>query len=378
MVRFIHTGDWQLGMTRHFLSPDTQARYSEARLDAVRAIAKLAQEERCSFVVVCGDVFDSNHLDRQVVVRALDAMSSFDVPLFVLPGNHDSANAASVYSSPAFLSHCPENVTVLESGAPVGVPGTTAEVIGAPWDSKQPLEDLVAKACAELKPDATRLRVLVAHGALDEGNPDPHDPSLIRLSEAQEAIASGLVQYIALGDRHSLTRVGDTERLWYAGTPLATDYNETEPNQVLLVDLDRDSISVVARQIGSWTFLRQAFDVNNRDEVDAVSDWLEGIGDKRSAVVKLSFVGTLNLTENAHLDEILEHFSDLFAALETWERQTDLAVLPDDEDLRDLGLTGFAADTLQELREQAGPGGEAGQVAQDALSLLYRLVGGRR
>ena len=101
MVRFIHTGDWQLGMTRHFLPSDAQARYSEARLDAVRAIAKLAQEERCSFVVVCGDVFDSNHLDRQVVVRALDAMSSFDVPLYVLPGNHDPANAASVYSSPA-------------------------------------------------------------------------------------------------------------------------------------------------------------------------------------------------------------------------------------------------------------------------------------
>jgi len=378
MVRFIHTGDWQLGMTRHFLSPDTQARYSEARLDAVRAIAKLAQEERCSFVVVCGDVFDSNHLDRQVVVRALDAMSSFDVPLFLLPGNHDSANAASVYRSPAFLSHCPENVTVLDSDAPVDVPGTTTEVIGAPWDSKQPLEDLVAKACAGLTPDATRLRVLVAHGAVDEGNPDPQNPSLIRLSGAHEVIASGLVQYVALGDRHSLTRVGDTERIWYAGTPLATDYNETETNQVLFIDLDRDSISVEARQIGSWTFLRQAFDVNNRDEVDAVSTWLEGIGNKRSAVVKLSFVGTLNLTEKAHLDEILDHFSDLFAALETWERQTDLAVLPDDDDLRDLGLTGFAADTLEELREKAGSGGEAGPVAQDALSLLYRLAGGRR
>lgn len=378
MVRFIHTGDWQLGMTRHFLSAEAQARYSEARLDAVRAIAKLAREERCSFVVVSGDVFDSNHLDRQVVVRALDAMASFEMPLYLLPGNHDPANAASVYRSPAFLNRCPENVTVLESSTPVVVPGTKAEVIGAPWDSKQPLEDLVAKACAELTLDETPLRVLVAHGAVDEGSPDPQNPSLIGLSAAQEAIASGRISYIALGDRHSMTRSGDTERIWYAGTPLVTDFDETEPNHVLLVDLDQESVSVEPHQIGTWVFLRQAFDVNSRDEVDAVSDWLESIDDKRNAVVKLSFVGTLNLTEKAHLDDVLEHFSDLFAALETWERQTDLAVLPDDEDLRDLGLTGFAADTLEGLREQAGSHGEAGQVAQDALSLLYRLAGGRR
>jgi len=86
MTRFIHTGDWQLGMTRHFLSPDAQARYSEARLEAVRDIAKLARAEGCSFVTVSGDVFESNHLDRQVVVRALDAMAAFDVPVYLLPG----------------------------------------------------------------------------------------------------------------------------------------------------------------------------------------------------------------------------------------------------------------------------------------------------
>jgi hypothetical protein len=88
----------------------------------------------------------------------------------------------------------------------------------------------------------------------------------------------------------------------------------------------------------------------------------------------LSFVGTLNLTEKAHLDEVLNHYSDLFAALETWERHTDLVVLPDEEDLLDLGLTGFAAATLEDLREQARSDGEAGEVAQDALSLLFRLA----
>ena len=377
MARFIHTGDWQLGMTRHFLSSEAQARYSEARLEAVKAIAKLARDERCSFVVVSGDVFESNHLDRSVVVRALDAMAGFDTPLYLLPGNHDPVNAASVYRSPVFLEHCPENVIVLDTSTSIVVPGTEVEVVGAPWDSKHPLEDLAAKTCANLGVDEQRLRVLVAHGAVDECSPNPQNPALISLSNAQQAVASGRISYVALGDRHSITRCGDTDRIWYAGTPLVTDYDETEANHVLLVGLDQESVSVEPRQIGSWVFLRQSFDVNNRAEVDAVSDWLENIADKRSAVVKLSFVGTLNLTEKAHLDDVIEHHSDLFAALETWERQTDLAVLPDDEDLSELGLTGFAADTLEELRAQADSHGEPGRVAQDALSLLFRLAGAR-
>lgn len=377
-IRFIHTGDWQLGITRHFLSVEAQARYSEARLDAVRAIASLAREEHCSFVVVAGDVFESNHLDRQNVIRALDAMAGFEVPLYLLPGNHDHDNAASVYRSSTFSQHRPQNVFVLDSSEPVAVPGTAVEVIGAPWDSRQPLLDLVAKTCAHLKQSEGPLRVLVAHGQVDEGSPDPTNPSLISLAAAQDAVASGCVNYMALGDRHSVTQVGETERIWYAGTPLSTDFGEEKPNHVLLVELDRESVSVVPRQVGAWTFIRRAFDVNGRDEVELVDEWLDSIEEKRNTVVKLSFVGTLNLTEKAHLDAILEHYSDLFAALETWERQTDLAILPDDRDLRELGLTGFAADTLEELRVQASAEGEPAEVAQDALSLLYRLAGGGR
>ena len=238
MVRFIHTGDWQLGMTRHFLAGDAQERFSEARLDAVRAIARLARDERCDFVVVCGDVFESNQVDRRVVARALDALQEFHVPVYLLPGNHDPINAASVYRSQAFASHCPPNVVVLEEAGARRVPGLEVELVAAPWDSKAPLEDLAARACAGLARDDRALRVLVAHGAVDVLAPDPGDPSLIRLAGLEEAVRSGLVHYVALGDRHSVTEVGGTGRVWYAGSPLATDYGEVEPNHVLLVELE--------------------------------------------------------------------------------------------------------------------------------------------
>jgi hypothetical protein len=74
---------------------------------------------------------------------------------------------------------------------------------------------------------------------------------------------------------------------------------------------------------------------------------------------------------------VLAHFDDLFAALETWERHTELCVLADDGDLRDLGLSGFAAEAVNELSALAGAARPEAAVAQDALGLVYRLAGRR-
>jgi DNA repair exonuclease SbcCD nuclease subunit len=375
-VRFLHSGDWHLGLTRHYLSGEAQARYSEARLQAVRRLARLAAEERCAFVVVSGDVFDSNHVDRQVVVRALEAMSDFQVPLYLLPGNHDPLNPASVYRSASFRDHCPPHVHVLESSVPFTVPGTEIEIVAAPWDSKQPLQDLLASACAGLQATPQR-RVLVGHGQVDLLPHDARSPAVIRCAAVQEVLAAGLVDYVALGDRHSLTEIGASGRIWYSGTPLVTDYDQVQlkPNQALLVDLSDAQPVVKPLPVGGWCFLRHSFDVNNAEEVKAVGEWLELLPHKRETVVKLSFVGTLSLADKAALDELLAHHADLFAALESWERQTELAVLPDERDLLELGLKGFAANAAQELSEQALSGGEPAAVAQDALGLLYRLAG---
>lgn len=373
MVRFIHTADWQLGMTRHFLAPEAQALYSQARLDALGRMAALARAERCEFVVVSGDVFESNQVDRDVVARSLEAMRAFDVPVYLLPGNHDPLNPGSVYRSRSFTDACPANVVVVADAQPVRVEGTEVELIGAPWESKRPLEDLVARACAALEPDDRCLRVLLAHGAVDRGSPDPDNPALIRLDALESSIRSGCIHYVALGDRHSVTEVGGTGRVWYSGTPVVTDFDEVEPNCALVVELDHEGVTVQRREVGDWHFAEHAFDVNGREDVDGVREWLDGVADKRRTVVKLSFVGTLSLADKVELDSLLAHFEGLFGALRQWERRTDLCVQPDDDDLSDLGLSGFAAETVQELAELARAGGPEAATAQDALGLLYRL-----
>src|SRR5690242_7559015 len=205
-MRFLHTADWQLGMTRHFLAGDAQPRYSAARRDAVAGLAALAAEVGAEFVVVAGDVFEHNQLPPKVIGQSLEAMRAIGLPVYLLPGNHDPLDASSVYTSALFQAERPDNVVVLDrAGVHEVRPGL--EIVAAPWRSKAPTTDIVAEVL-DLEPGPVT-RVLVAHGGVDVLDPDRDKPSLIRLAALDDALASGVLHYVALGDKHSLTNVGD-------------------------------------------------------------------------------------------------------------------------------------------------------------------------
>lgn len=369
-VRFIHTADWQLGMRRRYLGPEAQARFTQARFDAIVGIGRLAEAERCDFVVVSGDVFESNQVDRQTVIRAVEALRSVPVPVYLLPGNHDPLDAASVYDSASFTSRRPSHVQVLRDPGCVEVaPGV--DLVAAPWYSKKPLRDLVGEACRQLAGGDGRLRIVVGHGGVDELAPDVAAPALIATAALEQALENGCIHFVALGDRHSLTPIGSTGRIWYAGAPEATDHDQVKPGHVLVVDLDAGGCSVAEHRIGVWTFVRSTFHFSSDLDVERVKEWLHHVPDKASSIARLTLVGQLGVRGRARLEEIVDEAADAFAAVELAERGSDLVVLPDDLDFEDLGLSGFAENAVRELVVQAGePQGEA---ARDALGLLYRL-----
>ncbi|MDK1017655.1 MAG: metallophosphoesterase, partial [Actinomycetota bacterium] len=335
----------------------------------------LAVERDCSFVVVCGDVFETNHVERQVIVRALDAMAaSPDVKFYLLPGNHDPLTASSVFTSQTFVSHCPENVEVLDAEGATEV-DSGVELIAAPWTSKAPLEDLVSRARSNTAA-GDGVRIVVAHGAVDVLNPDANDPSSIQLESLESAIADGQIHYVALGDRHSTTSVGKSGRVWYSGAPEPTAYPEIDPGNVLVVEIENSAVEVTAVPVGEWVFRSLEFDLRSAEDINRLESELSDLESKSLLIVRLTLVGQLSLGDKIRLDSILEHLSDLFASLNTWERHSDLVILPDDDDFTSLGLSGFAQDALAELVELASDDEAEASNAQEALGLLYRLAGG--
>ncbi len=374
MVKFLHTSDWQLGMTRHFLSEGAQERYSQARFDAIRTMGRVAKDQKCQFMLVCGDAFESNLVDRKTVARALEALKDVPVPVFLLPGNHDPLNAASVYRSSTFIERKPAQVQVIETAASIIIT-EGVELVGAPWMSKRPVANPIEEAINALVPTNKVTRICMGHGAVDTLTPDMESAGIISVAALERAIGEGKIHFVALGDRHSLTKVGGGDRIRYSGTPEATDFRETQSGYAHVVEIGDGGVTTKPVQIGQWRFIeRERVDLNTPDDVETLRKSLEDIEDKERTVVRLNLVGSLSLASNGALQNHLLAAKDVFGAFDV--RDDALLVLPYDTDFANLGFSGFADGTVQRLRSKMAEGGDEATVAREALMLMLRLARG--
>jgi DNA repair exonuclease SbcCD nuclease subunit len=374
-ARFLHTSDWQLGVTRQFLSAGSQARWAEARFEGIRNLGRIAKEELCEFIVVAGDVFESNQVDRRTILKACEAMASIEIPIYLLPANHDPLDAANIFSSKPWKDRKPANVHVLDAIGKIFEVRPGIEVVGAPWKSKRPLTDLVSTAADALEVTTGVIRIMAGHGAVDQLSPDKENPALIRLADAEKALSEGRYQYLALGDRHSLTSIGTSGRIFYSGTHEAYDFGEVDPGKVLIVDLGPDTVTTTARQNGTWRFAVHETHVSTSDDVEALSRHLDASHDKERTILKLGLVGTLDIQSHARLEEVEEHASELFAAIVRSGGRSELSIMPAGEDFENLNLAGFAASSVDKLRTLASGSDSERDRAAEALALLVRLVG---
>ena len=378
-VTFIHSSDFQLGMTRWFLGDDAQSRFDDSRLRAISRLGDLATETGAEFIVVAGDVFDANALKAQTMDRALEKLDALPVPVYLLPGNHDPLVPGAALERAGQR----ENITVLEDSTPVEVrPGV--ELVGAPLLARYATEDLAAVALSGLEPTDT-IRILVAHGQCEDRSGE-NKPDRIDLPGLEAALEAGIIDYAAMGDTHSAGPIGTSGRVWFSGAPEVTDFHdrregveggEVNSGKALVVDVDKRSaleshVDVDERTVGEWTFDALHFEVADTADVDALLAQLESYPEKARTVIKYSIAGTLGLEATRALEEGIAAKENVFGALYERDRLMDLHLEPDDEELANLPLTGYARDAMSSLLEMsAGPAGA--ESARDAVNLLFRL-----
>lgn len=378
---FIHTSDLQLGMRRKFLSPEAQSRFDDARLRSIARIGELARERDAEFIVVAGDVFEHNSLEKQTLGRALEALRALPVPVYLLPGNHDPLVADSIFHNTAGI----EGVQVLSDSTPVEVrPGL--QIVGAPLLAKHASEDLCNKAIRDLEPTED-IRILVGHGQA-EGFGTEETQALIDVSCLDAAVNRGVIDYVALGDTHSTQALSASERIWFSGSPETTDYHDLTPGvaggeadsgNALVVTVEKDglnsTVSVEKVATGAWTFEARHWEVSDADDVAGLIEDLKAYPDKDRTVIKYAITGTLGLEATRTLERELDALEPVFAALYPRERLMSLHLEPGEDELEQLPLTGFAREAMRELVDTAtgASKGADTDTARDAVNLLFRL-----
>lgn len=360
-MKFLHTADWQIGMKAAGLG-DAGARVREERLAAGRRVVEVAKGHQVEFVLVAGDLFADNAVDRLLVQKVADILSSFGGDVFVIPGNHDPFVPGSVWEHPSWKSA--SNVHVLLDEAPVKVHGGVLY----PCPVKEKHSGLNPTAWIPSERDEG-IRIGLAHGTVDGVRQDEPEYPIPRYA-AQRA---GL-DFLALGHWHSYgTYPGPdgTIHMAYAGTHETTKFGERDSGNVLIVEIPRPGAppTITPVKTGRLEWIRIERDIRTGEDLKRVRESIESMANPGHLLVDVSLAGLLMADERGELDHIEQILNSRFL----WGKldASQLQPSPQDEAWINNLPPGIIRDAAIRLRETPVPSPE---ISARALMELYVIV----
>lgn len=364
MIKLLHTADWQIGKLFGQFEPDDAALLAEARFKAVERLAKLASENRVDLMLVAGDVFDAQGVADKTIHRLFHSMAGFEGPWILLPGNHDSALAESVWTRALRLKAIPANVTVCLQPEPVLLESIGVAVLPAPLTQRHTHTDLT-EWFAGAETSVGMLRVGLAHGSVQGILPEDIDsPNPIAPERAEQA----RLDYLALGDWHGTKQIDP--RTWYSGTPETDRFRSNESGRALLVELSepRAVPTVTPVATGQYRWHSEALALQVPSDVELALPKISAFGP--ADVVQLELSGQTDLDGYRRLCVAIEQARGNARSL-----LADLSALrlePTAEDIDALKADGYLGEVIAELR--ASQDGADAEVAREALALLAGIL----
>jgi len=367
-LRLLHTADWQLGKPFAGFGDSFGALLAQARFDTLRRVAEIAREEAVDAVLVAGDVFERNDVATGTISRALAAMRPYSGPWLLLPGNHDAALAASVWTRLEALGR-PDNVIACTRPDPVILADGRLAILPAPLTERRVMDDLTGWMDSAETP-AGAVRVGLAHGSIEGRLPEAAESA--NPIAPDRAARAGLV-YLALGDWHGTLEVGPAA--WYAGTPEPDSFKQNDPGHILVVEIDGPERPprVERRPVAQYAWRERRLDLSAMDGEAGIETALESLRQNldtpQRTVLRLGLEGVAGLALLDRLHARLEAFGGELAHLVV----DDEAVVaePSAKELERLDDGGLLGDAVQTLLARMEAGGEEAETARLALRLLH-------
>jgi DNA repair exonuclease SbcCD nuclease subunit len=369
MLRFVHTGDWQIGMKAAHVGPVGETVRAE-RLASVRRLVDVARKNEAAFLVVAGDAFEDNAIDRVLVQKIADSLAAFGRPVYLIPGNHDPLVPGSLWYHPAWKSHA--NLHVLTEAVPFSVASTT--IYPCPLFEKHSQKDPTRWIDAR---ETRGICVGIAHGTVEGVSQDELDYPIPR----DAAVRCGL-DYLALGHWHSTATYGDVDqsvRMAYSGTHETTKFGERDSGNVLLVEIESrgtpPKITPIRTGRLNWRIIDR--EIDEKSSLSLLRQEIEEIAEVDSTLLDVRLRGVLSRDQQGDLARI----EDIVRARFLFGRIDSKKLLPRPEDdgwLADLpvGVVREVADRLKLLSDPTAsvdrPDYATPEVAARALMELYR------
>ena len=391
LVRFIHTADWQIGKPYRRVK-DEQKRFKlrQERLNAISRIREAAQMNGSKFVLIAGDLFDSPTPSSSSVTEVLEIIGEINVPVIVIPGNHDHGALGTVWHTDNFKKYQKQmapNLSLLLESDPFEI--EDAVILPCPLvrnkDNTDPtlwLRNFNWNTISISKP-----RIVLAHGSVQEFggqnyNLEEETPSSANNLVNLDQLPIDEIDYIALGDWHNLKQV--SENAWYSGTPEPDRFDQGDNNnrgQVLQVDvtrLQKPEVKSIATGRIKWHNLNFRF--NSDKDLDRFERQVEDLTAGRVSrdLLRVEISGALSLSGYSRF-ELLK--ADLENKLIRLRIKGECHKVPESDELEKLTsgiqdplIAQVAGKLIESLNREEDLDSEQASITRLALCELYRFT----
>jgi DNA repair exonuclease SbcCD nuclease subunit len=178
------------------------------------AVLTTAQALRADVVLLAGDTFENNQLSPAILERARWLLANADLPVVILPGNHDPALADSVFVRGGLAALPNVSILGVTHDEAVPFPLFDLDIWGHAHRDYFNMAPLRGP-----RPRSTRWQVAMAHGHYEPPatRANPLRPSWVF---GDEEIAATGADYLALGHWDRAMRVGNgVVPAYYSGSP---------------------------------------------------------------------------------------------------------------------------------------------------------------
>lgn len=206
-IVLIHSSDLHVDDDPH------QGPYGDDGTTGLRLVLDAAKQADAHYVLLVGDIFDSNRQSAPLVARCVEMLQDAGRPVVVLPGNHDPLTPDSVWRKGGLDQIDHVAIIGLTHEQAIHFPDHDLELWGHPhvdYSNMVPLRDP--------RPRNARWHITLAHGHYEDDGAEPLRPSWL-ISNAE--IEATRADYLALGhwNRPAAVGSGTTVPAYYSGSP---------------------------------------------------------------------------------------------------------------------------------------------------------------
>jgi len=260
---------------------------------AVAGACELALDCRADLVLIPGDLFDYECLDRETPAFLLDLMRRLTpIPVLIAPGNHDSLRPGSPYGA-ASGTDWPENVHIFRSPGfeTVTLDRLGATVTGIGHVHRGVTDRLLAGKINFAKRD---VNLLLFHGSRDGYRPSEKEVTM-PFTDA-ELLAQDFT-YAAIGHYHSFAAIEDSSgpRAAYSGCIQGRGLDETGRKFAVVGKIEDGAVSLEQIEVAKRRICIAECDITGAQDTAALSgmvrDALQSAGVRDCDIARVRLTG---------------------------------------------------------------------------------------